>query len=169
VTDLVLTLVLTAVFATAFWTALEWSFRAGLFPRMVTGLGLGLSVLQLVVLLTGARRRPPTVQPPAAPQPAELPEPTEADDEANLEVEYVFAHAGGRAWARSLAWIAAFFVSLYVLGLLITAPLFSLAFLRFSARVSWWASVLYAVVIGGVLYLAFEVALRLPVPPGLFL
>jgi hypothetical protein len=157
--DLVLSLGLVALFATAFLAANEWSVRAGLFPRMVTGLGLALAVLHVVLLLVRWR----------ADGAAEPTGTVEADDEADLDVEYIFAHAGGRAWAAALGWIAAFFVGLYVLGLFVTAPLFALTYLRFSAHRSWTFSVIYAVVTGAVLYLAFEVALRLQVPPGLFL
>jgi hypothetical protein len=156
--DIVLSLVLAAVFASAFWTATEWSVKAGLFPRMVTGLGLALALLHVVLLLRRARTPVPVVE-----------ERVDADDEAEGDVEYVFAHAGGRAWAGSLAWVAGFFVGLYVVGLFVAAPLFALAYLRFSVRRSWVFSVAYAAVIFAVLYVAFEVALQLPVPPGLFL
>jgi hypothetical protein len=156
--DLVLTLGLLAVFAVAFLTATEWSVKAGLFPRLVTGLGVVLAVLHVVLLLL--RSRTAGVAP--------VTESVEADDEADLDVEYVFAHAGGRAWAAALAWIASFFIGLYVVGLFVAAPLFALIYLRFSARRSWLFSAVYAVVTGVVLYLAFEVALRLQVPPGLF-
>jgi hypothetical protein len=158
VVDIVLSLVLAAVFANAFWIATEWSVKAGLFPRMVTGLGLILSLLHVALLLLRARTPVPVVE-----------ERVDADDEAEGDVEYVFAHASGRAWAGSLAWIAAFFVGLYVVGLFVIAPLFALTYLRFSVRRSWVFSVAYAAVTFAVLYLAFEVALQLPVPPGLFL
>jgi hypothetical protein len=158
VVDIVLSLGLAALFANAFWIATEWSVRAGLFPRMVTGLGLILSLLHVALLLLRARTPVPVVE-----------ERVDADDEAEGDVEYVFAHASGRAWAGSLAWIAAFFVGLYVVGLFVIAPLFALTYLRFSVRRSWVFSVAYAAVTFAVLYLAFEVALQLPVPPGLFL
>jgi hypothetical protein len=155
--DIVLSLGLAAVFANAFWIATEWSVKAGLFPRMVTGLGLLLALLHVVVLLMRARTPVPVVE-----------ERVDADDEAEGDVEYVFAHAGGRAWAGSLAWVATFFVGLYVVGLFVVAPLFAVAYLRFSVRKSWVFTVAYAAVTFAVLYLAFELALQLPVPPGLF-
>jgi hypothetical protein len=158
VVDIVISLGLAALFANAFWTATEWSVKAGLFPLMVTGLGVVLALLHVAVLLLQSRTPVPVVE-----------ERVDADDEAEGDVEYVFAHAGGRAWAGSLAWIAAFFVGLYVVGLFVIAPLFALAYLRCSVRRSWVFSVAYAAVTFAVLYLAFEVALQLPVPPGLFL
>lgn len=156
VVDLVVTLGLAALFANAFLISTEWSVRAALFPRMITGLGMVLAVLHAVMLFFRARTAAPVVE-----------QRVDADDEAEEDVEYVFAHAGGRAWAASLAWVTAFFVGLYVLGLFVTAPLFALGYLRFSVRRSWVFSLVYATTVFTVLYLAFGVALQLQVPPGL--
>ncbi|SOC49506.1 Tripartite tricarboxylate transporter TctB family protein [Blastococcus aggregatus] len=157
VVDIVISLGLAALFGNAFWIATEWSERAGLFPRMVTLLGVALALLHVVMLLLRARRAVPVVE-----------SRVDADDEAEGDVEYVFAHAGGRVWAGSLAWVAAFFVGLYVVGLFVTAPLFAFTYLKLSVRRSWVFSLVYAAVVFAVLYLAFEVALQLQVPPGLF-
>ncbi|TQN40879.1 tripartite tricarboxylate transporter TctB family protein [Blastococcus colisei] len=157
VVDLVVSLGLGALFANAFLISTDWSVRAGLFPRMVTGLGMALALLHVIMLVLRARTAAPAVE-----------QRVDADDEAEEDVEYVFAHAGGRAWAGSLAWVAAFFVGLYVLGLFVTAPLFAFGYLRFSVRRSWVFSLVYAVAVFAVLYLAFELALQLQVPPGLF-
>lgn len=154
--DIVISLALALLFANALWIATEWSERAGLFPRMITSLGVALALLHVVVLLVRARRFVPVAE-----------ERVDADDEAESEVEYVFAHANGRAWAASLAWVASFFVGLYVLGLFVIAPLFAFAYLKLSVHRSWAFSLVYAVAVFAVLYLAFEMALQLKVPPGL--
>lgn len=156
VVDIVISLGLVVLFGNALQIAFEYSERAGLFPRMVTSLGMALAVLHVVMLLARARRAVPVVE-----------ERVDADDEAEVDVEYVFAHAGGRAWAGSLAWVAAFFVGLYVFGLFVVAPLFAFGYLKFSARRSWVFSLVYAITVFAVLYLAFEAALQLQVPPGL--
>jgi hypothetical protein len=156
VVDTVISLGLALMFANAFWIATGWSERAGLFPRMVTAFGLALSLLHVVMLLLRARRAAPVAH-----------ERVDADDEAEGDVEYVFAHAGGRAWATSLGWVAAFFVGLYVVGLFVIAPLFAFCYLKFSVRRTWLFSTVYAVAVFAVLYLAFEVALQLQVPSGL--
>lgn len=184
--DVVLSLVLVALFGWAFFEAADWSFKAAFFPRVVTGLGFALASLQLgQSLLRLARDRRGGDAPAPAPSPAGpvVPAPegahpgsppqaegTTLDDEVNEDdVEYVFQTAGRRRWTEALAWITAFFVLLYVVGLYVTAPLFSFLYLRFAGQRSWAFSAIYAVVIGVVLYAAFEVALGISVPPGLFL
>ncbi len=154
--DIVLTVALLTVFAIAFATARAWSFETGIFPLMVTALGAGLAVLHLVVLLVR--------------HPAPDPHPHGEDGEIDpVDVEYVFEHAGPALWLRSLSWIAGFLVALYVAGIFVAAPLFTILYLRFSARASWVLSVVYAVVVGVLLYLSFVVFLDLPTPEGLLM
>jgi len=170
VPDLVITAVLLVLFGWAFLDALGWSFRAALFPRVVTAAGFVFCAVNLAqgvrALLRGRA---------AAPAPALGHEPvpsggTHEDEVVGEEdVEYVFATAGGRNWAVALAWVFGFFALLYVAGLFLTAPVFSLLYLRFGGGQTWKVGVVYAVVVGVVLYLSFEVALGIATPPGLFL
>jgi Tripartite tricarboxylate transporter TctB family len=168
VADVVLTALLLALFAWALLDAGQWSFRAALFPRIVTGAGVVFCVIKLVQSLAHLRRaRSAAVVPDHEPVPAGG---THEDEENEEEdVEYVFATAGRRNWTMALGWVAAFFVLLYVAGLFLTAPVFSLLYLRFGGGQSWKVSAIYAVVIGVVLYVAFEVLLGIATPPGLFL
>jgi len=66
----------------------------------------------------------------------------------------------------ALAWAAAFFVSLWALGLAITIPLFSLLYLRLAAREAWPRAVAYA--FGAWLFvdLTFNRLLHVPLPGG---
>jgi hypothetical protein len=173
VADVVLTAVLLVLFGWAFLEAGQWSFRAALFPRIVSGAAFVFCALHLVQAALRLRRGAvdePTQGHVPAPAAAEAAAGGEHENEVNEDdVEYVFASAGGRAWGAALAWVAAFFVLLYVAGLFLTAPLFSLLYLRFAGRQSWRLSVIYAVVIGVVLYVAFEVLLGIATPPGLVL
>jgi hypothetical protein len=158
VADLVITGGLVALFAWGLSQATEWSVRAGLFPRLVTTFGLALAALYLLLLLLpGRARRAATTAPTTV---------SEAEEEDPLD--YAFTTAGARMWTISLAWIAGFFLALYVVGLLITAPLFTVAYLRVSGGASWRLSVIYALVVGVLLYVAFEVLFALPTPDGLF-
>lgn len=154
VADVVVTVLLLVLFAWAFIEAGEWSFRAALFPRLVTGAGVVLTALHLVQAVLRLRRPTPS------------PEAGDADPD---DVEYVFRTAGPRRWASALGWVAAFFVLLYLGGLYVTAPVFSLLYLRFAGKRTWVFSATYAIVIAVVLYAAFELALGVPTPSGLFL
>ena len=164
VADVVLTVLLLALFGWGFLEAAQWSFQAALFPRIVTGSAFVLGALHLVqALLRLWRDRAVSPAAEAEPEPAD-PHSLDPDD-----AEHLFRTAGARAWASALGWVAGFFVLLYVAGLFVTAPLFSLLYLRFAGRRTWLFSAVYAVVIGVVLYVAFELALGVPTPPGLFL
>jgi len=180
--DVVLTVLMLALFGWAFLEAVEWSSKAALFPRIVSGIGFGVSALHLVqALLRLGRDRSPAPDPvpatsPAGPIPPVPGDPvpqaagTTAEDDVNEDdVEYVFQTAGPRRWAAALGWVTGFFVLLYVAGLFLTAPVFSLLYLRIAGRRSWLLSAVYAVVLAVVLYAAFELALGVPVPPGLLL
>jgi hypothetical protein len=157
VADLVITLALIALFGWALSSSMEWSVRAALFPRMVTTFGLALALLHLVLLLV--RRRSGT----SADTGHGLVPISDPEDDP---LDYAFSTAGRRAWTVSLAWIAAFFVGLYVLGVFVTAPLFALAYLRVTVGSSWRLSVTYAAVVGVLLYVVFELLLTVPTPDG---
>lgn len=161
VADVVLTVLLLALFGWAIQESTGWSFRTALFPRIVTGAAFALSALHLVKSLVQLVRETRTA--PAAPDGAD---PNDADPD---DAEYVFRTAGARRWASALGWVVAFVVLLQVGGLFVTASLFSLLYLRFGGGRTWRFSAVYAVVIGVVLYAAFELALDIPSPPGLFL
>jgi hypothetical protein len=159
VADVVVTVLLLALFGWGFLEAARWSFQAALFPRIVSGTAVVLTALHLVQALLRLRRGV------AAGSAA-----TTADDPGDPDdAEHLFRTAGARRWASTLGWVAGFFVLLYVGGLFVTAPLFSFAYLRVVGGRTWVFSAVYAVVIGVVLYAAFELALGIPTPPGLFL
>jgi hypothetical protein len=161
VADVVLTVLLLALFGWGFLEAAQWSFQAALFPRIVTGSAFVLAALHLVHALLRLRRRAAVTSDGSAGTP-------DADADADDAVQ-LFRTAGPRRWAAALGWVGGFFVLLYVGGLFVTAPVFSLLYLRFAGRRTWVFSAVYAVVTGVVLYLVFAVALGVPTPPGLIL
>lgn len=148
------------VFAGAYLLAEGWSFRAALFPQLIGALGFLLALLRLLTAFKG--------RPAPAPSGVKLGDVEVLDDETAeaLDVEYVFANAGRAAWVSALAWVAGFFLSLWLLGLYVTVIVFPLVYLRVVARSSWLVAVLYGVIAGAVLYAAFELLLRVPVPAG---
>jgi hypothetical protein len=172
--DLIINVVLVAVFGVALLATTGWPLQTALFPMIVSGTGLLLVLGHLAVPMLGRARRHATVEPASA-EPAVTVEPASAEpavtieaDDADQDAEYVFASAGKRAWGAALAWTGAFFLALYAFGLLITAPLFSLCYLRFSARKSWPLSIAYALVLLIAIYLTFEYLLTIPVPASLW-
>jgi Tripartite tricarboxylate transporter TctB family len=168
--DVVISAALLAIFIAAFLNAQQWQPIAALFPKVATGIGAILSAAFLVRSVFFRRRTAPAapvdgaghIDPVTAAQEAE----ELGADQAESERAF-FASLDLRDWLVSLAYFAAFFIGLYVLGLYVTAVLFTIAYLRFQARSSWLFSVIYAVVLTAALYGLFGYALQLPVPEGL--
>jgi hypothetical protein len=155
--DVVIAVVLVVTFTAAFITAWQWEAIAAYFPLTATGLGIVLCSIFLARCIVLLRKRNSSV-------------PLRTDDasydQAGSEHAF-FASVGLSDWLISLAFFAAFFVALYVLGLYPTAIVFTVVYLRFQAKSSWLFSIVYAAVLTGALYALFEMALKLPVPAGL--
>lgn len=166
--EVVITLVLLAVFVGGWLLAVDWPGRTALFPRIVTVLGAGLCLLKAGQLAVAAvrRRTSPEVDPQAAGPPGGT-RMLDEEEEDELALEYIFASAGTRRWAEALAWVVAFFAGLWVVGMFWTLPVFTVLYLRIAGRTSLWAAVLYAAISQGILYLAFRVLLTLPIPRGM--
>jgi hypothetical protein len=67
-------------------------------------------------------------------------------------------------WLAAIGWMAAFFVSLWVLGALITVPLFALVYLLVVPRSSPVLAGVYALASWAFVYGLFGRLLRLPLP-----
>ena len=65
-------------------------------------------------------------------------------------------------------WLAAFSLTLVLIGILYTVPLYVFASLRFRGRRSWFTSLWIAAVVTGAIWLLFAVVLRLDLYPGYF-
>ncbi|MDK3255393.1 tripartite tricarboxylate transporter TctB family protein [Blastococcus capsensis] len=163
---LVITVLLLALFGWAFLATGEWPSQAALFPRMVTGAGFVLSALllfqSLAALWSGRSAAAPAPSGPGG-------DGSGVEELNDDDVEYVFQTAGARRWTEAIGWCVGFFALLYVAGLFVTAPVFSFLYLRFAGQRTWLLSTVYAVVVGALLYVAFELLLAVPTPPGLFL
>lgn len=174
-TDSAINLAFLLVFVWAFLEAGQWSFRAALFPRVFVGLGAILCVLRAVVVVRAALAGEPVAGDPTAEAefgdalaaPGEGRAPSKDDAAGQVDIEYVFGHADLRMWGQALAWIAAFFAGLRLVGLFVIVPVFALTYLIAVARMRWWWAALYAAVAWGVLYGMFGIFLRLRMPQGI--
>jgi hypothetical protein len=158
--DFILSAVLFVVFAAAFLGAREWPFDAKIFPMIVSGVGMALALLKM-----GLSLRPARAEIAQAAHTVAGVELTDEDEEADQELEYVFQRATRADWVRALSWAAAFFLGLFLVGAIPTILVFTVLYLRFEARTSWLVSVVYAALLGGVLYAAQE-ALDILLPSG---
>jgi putative tricarboxylic transport membrane protein len=142
--DLAITIGFLAVAAAVLVEARDWPFRSAVFP-LATGLLLaGLTLLKLVGALKPA---PPAALPP--------------DDADGAEL---LVTAGRAEWLPAVSWMAAFFVMLWLLGALITVPLFTLLYLLGASRESPVLAGACAVASWVFVYGLFDRLLRIPLP-----
>ena len=106
---------LIVVAAGAIYLALDWPFKAKLFPLSVSIPLLLLASMQLLQLLFGA---------------------TETNDSAAVDIEFssdVPPEIERRRVTTAFAWIAGFILSVYLIGFPLTVPLFICCYLRFES------------------------------------
>ncbi|RZU31003.1 hypothetical protein [Blastococcus saxobsidens] len=161
--DFLMAGVLLVIFAAAFIGAQQWPFDAKIFPMIVSGVGMTLALVKMVLAL-----RPPRA--PAATTGHALAgvELTDEDDEADEALEYVFETASRVDWLRVLAWAGGFFVAFFLVGAIPSVLAFTVLYLLFEARTSWIVAVGYALVLGGTLFAAQEL-LDILLPGGVLL
>jgi len=140
-------LVLVALFAWALWQSRTFGVRAGLFCWAVGIPGLALAIVQLARDLTGHRSRP-------------APETTEA---GGPDVPRAVAT---RRTVEICAWIAGFWLAIWLLGFSIATLVATFLYLKAGARERWPISILLSVLGFAFVYGIFETALSVPFPPG---
>jgi len=139
------------------WGAREWPFRTRLFPWVIGFPVLVLALVQLGLAIWQALRQ--RVDREVDGIDGELGE--EADGGAMLEPRL------SRQRTLSIsAWTLAFALGFWLFGFKVGSLLLSFAFLRFQANESWKVSVLYGLGIYLFFFLCFEIALGVPVAPG---
>ena len=110
---------LAVVFAIALILTFDWPAKAAMFPRVVTGTGLAMSVAFLLnVVVKWRRERAPgyvarthlSVEERAMDHihHDDVGAGEDAEQELPEDVEYVFATAGRSAWLQALGWVVVF-------------------------------------------------------------
>jgi len=140
--DLVISVVLAALFAFVALEAGQWSYRTALFPLAIGVAGL-VAVVALVFVRVVLKRMPP---PP--PHHRGMVDPAE-------DAGAVGEDDRGRA-LRLLGWITAVVGLSWLLGQMVAMPLFMLTFLRYESGVRWRAAALAGALTGGFLYVVFD-------------
>lgn len=147
VADTLLALALLAIFAWAILEARAFPGEARLFPIAVALPALILALLQLVVAARGGAA-------------------AAAADEGD---EALDPRERARRTGQTIAWIAAFFAAVYLLGFLVAVPLGALAYSRFAGRESWPASAVVAGLCWALVFGVFDRLLHVPLPIGVLL
>ncbi len=161
--DLPITAGLLLMAAWVLMQAADWPFRTSVFPMATGGLLLVLTVAKLLAYVgrgshsyVGRVSAAAQVPPPAGPAGTNL-----VDDPPD-----VFATASRADWHSAIAWMAGFFLLLWLVGALIAVPLFAVAYLLRVARQSVPMAGAYAAVSWLFIYGLFDRALRIPLPAG---
>ncbi|WP_206477124.1 tripartite tricarboxylate transporter TctB family protein [Microbacterium sp. KRD172] len=154
--DMIITAVLLGLFVMAFSMALGFPALAGYFPLGVSAAGAIASLCFLIRVLFFPRT-------PDAPK-TNIPEVAKSMSEQEYEF---FKSLTGRDWLSSLGWLGGFFIGLAVFGIYVALVVFTVGYLKFQAEKSWWFAAIYAACLTGLVFVAFEIALKLPLPGGL--
>lgn len=158
--DAVIAVGLLAVFGYGLVEALAFPFRAGLVPRIICCLGIGLSLIFVARITVSGRQREAVVH-------AGTVDGQEAGDEDGTSEDYAFASASREAWIGALAWFTAFFVIMWLVGALVAVPIFAVAYLVLVGQVRLVWALVYAAASWMLLYLVFYQVLELSLPGGL--
>ncbi len=151
--DLVFILWLLPLFAYVYWASQEFMLGARLFPSYVALLGMALIGIEL---LRRVVKRGITVA-DEGPATADL----VLDEEQRSLAGY------GRGLLM-FAWLAGFYLLIYLIGMLWATAVFVPLFLLVQFRASWWISGLLALGLMGLIY-GLHITLRLRWPQGLWL
>lgn len=74
-------------------------------------------------------------------------------------------------WSRAgviIAWLAAFFLLILLVGFYLAIPVYTLAFLKIQGKVSWPKAVVTAAALWAVIYLSFDVLMGQSLFEGIF-
>jgi TctA family transporter len=166
--DLVIATVSGAAALAAIWQAVDWPFRASLFPFAAAAVLLVCSAMAVVGRAFTARQpahsyvgRVPRAYVGRVPRAAEAMASGPADE---AELPDVFATASRVEWLSAAAWMAAFFLLLRLAGALVAVPLFALVYLLAVARQRVVHAGVYALASWLFIYGLFDRALRIPLP-----
>jgi TctA family transporter len=157
--DLPIALAFLLIAAWVLYQAWDWPFRTAVFPL---GIGSVLGLCSLAKLMADARRHLAAPVAAAPPVTAE-----QANESENADPPDVFATASKREWLTAIAWMASFFLLLWLVGALIAVPLFAVAYLISAARSRIVLAGVYALASWLFIYGLFDRVLRIPLPAGI--
>jgi putative tricarboxylic transport membrane protein len=140
---------LMAVAASAISMALEWPFKAKLFPLAVSIPLLVLASIQLLQLLFGK---------------AETIESAAVDMEFSSDVPPEIER---HRVIVTFSWITAFIVCVYFIGFPLTVPLFIFVYLKFASGIGWFHTFLSTALTWAIFYGLFERLVHLQFEQGM--
>jgi Tripartite tricarboxylate transporter TctB family len=144
--SLALGLAIMVVSGFAVVSAMDWPWKAALFPLVI---GIPLFCLATIEVLCGFFAAAPHRQGGDAPSAAE---PEVADSPRGI--------------ARATGWIFGFFAAIALFGFPIAVPLYVFVFVKWQGGEGWGTSLLFTAAVWAAFYGLFDRLLHLPFPPG---
>jgi len=147
--SLVLGVAFMVVSGAAAYLALDWPWKAKLFPLVIAVPVFCMALAEVVW----------TVLDPAA-----------RGEEREFKLSGQGTDRGMlRRTLLAVAWMIGFFAAIVLVGFQAAIPLLTLCYLKLQGRESWGLSIVFAIAISAAVYLVFDWLLHLPFPPGLLL
>lgn len=148
------TLFIVALFLWAVLSALQWGFKARIFPLVITIPALGMAILQLIfdVREDQGKKR----------------ERKDAAHDLKFEESVDPVTARNRA-LTTIAWIVGFMVAIELFGIYIAAISFVFLYLKVQSHERWVLSLVMTAFCGVFVYGLFDRLLHVPFPPGVVL
>jgi putative tricarboxylic transport membrane protein len=152
--DIPITIGFLAAGALVVWQARGWPFRTAVFPLATGSLLAGLGLLKLAFAARTLTVRDPGGRegPPRSDLGHDLPD--------------VFTTASRAEWIAAVGWMGVFFVMFWLLGALVTVPLFAVVYLLAVSRQSPVLAGSYALISWMFVYGLFDRVLHIPLPAG---
>jgi len=153
------------------YQASAWPFRTAVFPLLTGAILVALSLASLLVgrIPRFVRRSLGEGGSGSADHDAVNVAAPEHGPPGLDDVPEVFTTASGAEWRSAVAWMTAFFAMFWLLGALVTVPLFAVLYLVAVSRQSVMAAGAYAVVSWAFIYGLFIQLLHIPLPAGALL
>ena len=135
-----------SVSAWAVMSAMEWPWKAALFPLVIGIPVFCLAATEVLCVFFASSPRNPGADMQA---PVDVPEDVDT-----------------RRTLLAIAWILGFFAAIALLSFPIAVPLFVFVYVKFQGREGWGWSLIFTVAVWAAFYALFDRLLHLPFPAG---
>ena len=152
-------------FGCIFVTALTYDIEAAFLPLLVSGLCLFFSIVRLVMVLSGGKKKGKAEEAMAVAIQDKDEGISKILASVKKEKERVDPRAAWKRFFIISSWLFGFAVGVYLLGHLVAIPLFTFLYLR-SRKEKWVISILFAVVMTVGVYLIIVVGTKTPLYQG---
>ncbi len=142
--DIIFSSVVLVILTAMTVATMEYPPRARLFPLILLIITEGLVVIHLIKEIRGRNKH----------------------QKASAEEEKTAEKIGWNVYLRAPFWITGFMLSIYLLGYLVGASLFSFVYLKVHG-VKWLTTIGFSLGVLAVIYGGFEIALKTPLHGGL--